>query len=242
MQNLVENSPLFPILIGQGKLARHLHHYLHLITVPHKHFDDARDLAEPDLYRKIREVNAIWILTSDQSIEPVMNELKSEMIKQDINPSAYTWIHSSAATTIAGMHTFHPLMTFSEDLYTLEQYQAIPFALISPDAKTLSLKFPLPNTTFTIPVEQAPFYHATAVMMSNLPILLWSLTSAEAKKKLSLDPQVFNPILNQTLENFLKNGDAALTGPIARNDIATIEKNLSAISNTPLSKIYEVFL
>jgi len=236
------NTQLFPLLIGKGKLARHLHHYFHLVESPHKHFDDARDLSDPDLYRKIREVNSIWILTSDQSIESVANELKSRMIKEDINPSAYTWIHSSAATAIPGMYTFHPLMTFANELYSLEQYQSVPFAIISEKAEELRAKFPLPNTNFTIPGDQRAFYHATAVMMSNLPILLWSLTSKEAKKKLSLDPSIFHPILKQTLENFIQQGESALTGPIARADHATIEKNLTAISNTPLLKIYEAFL
>ena len=236
------STQLFPILIGQGKLARHLHHYFHLVESPHKHFDDARDLNAPDLYRKIREVNSIWILTSDQSIEPVMNELKSQMIKQDINPARYTWIHSSAATSITGMHTFHPLMTFSEDLYSLEQYKAIAFAIISDQPEVLSHRFPLPNPSFIISEEHRAFYHASAVMMSNLPILLWSLTSKEAQDRLSLDPQVFHPILKQTLENFLKQGERALTGPIARRDHGTIEKNLAAIAHTPLSEIYKSFL
>ena len=241
-QRSAVNTQLFPILIGKGKLARHLHHYFHLVESPHKHFDDARDLNEPDLYRKIREVNSIWILTSDQSIESVSHELKSRMIEEDINPDAYTWIHSSAATSISGMHTFHPLMTFAEELYTLEQYKEVPFAIISEKTEEVRTKFPLPNPTFTIPDEQRAFYHASAVMMSNLPILLWSLTSRETQKKLSLDPSIFHPILKQTLGNFIHSGESALTGPIARKDHATIEKNLIAITNTPLFKIYEAFL
>jgi len=236
------NSQLFPILIGKGKLARHLHHYFHLAEFSHKHFDDARDLSNPDLYRKTREVNSIWILTSDKSIEAVANALKSEMIKRDLNPSNYTWIHSSAATSIESMHTFHPLMTFGEDLYSLEQYKAVPLAVISPKADELASRLALPNPQFIIPNEQRAFYHASAVMMSNLPILLWSLVSSEAKKKLSLDPSIFHPILKQTLENFISQGESALTGPIARKDQASIEKNLAAIAGTPLSAIYQAFL
>ena len=233
-----KNSQLFPLLIGQGKLARHLHHYFHLTEFPHKHFDNARDLAQPEFHRKIREVNSVWVLTTDQSIASVMENIKVEMIKLDLNPANYTWIHSSAATEIAGTITFHPLMTFGPELYSLEQYQAIPFALISNE----EVNFPLSNKTFKIESQQRSFYHACAVMMSNLPILLWSLTSTEAKQKLALDPQIFHPILKQTLDNFLKNGESALTGPIARNDQKTIAQNLAAISNTPLLTIYEAFL
>ena len=238
-----ENEPtLMPLLVGKGKLARHLHHYFHLIKYPHKHFDDARDLENPELYRKIKDVNSIWILTSDQSIESVFQKIQKEMITRDINPENYTFIHSSAATEVREMHTLHPLMTFGPELYTLEQYQKIPFAVISSDADTISETFTISNPRFQIFSAQRALYHAYAVMMSNLPILLWSLTSEETKKRLAIPPQIFDPILKQTLENFLQNRGTALTGPIARNDTGTIEKNLKALGNSPLTEIYQAFL
>lgn len=235
-------TPLFPLLIGKSKLARHLHHYFHLSDFHHKHFENARDLLNPELYRKIREVNAIWILTSDQSIESVYRTIKDEMIAQGLNPENYTFIHSSAATEIRDMHTLHPLMTFGPELYTLEQYQKIPFAIISSDAETLSESFTLANPRFQIFSAQRALYHAYAVMMSNLPVLLWSLTSTEAKGRLALAPETFQPILDQTLQNFKNFKGSALTGPIARNDTTTIEKNLKALGNSPLTDIYQSFL
>ncbi len=242
LKTTAAEAPIVPLLIGKGKLARHLHHYFHLIEYPHKHYDDARNLIEPDLYRKISEVNAIWILTSDQSIDSVFQALKIEMIKRDLDPEKYTFIHSSAATEIRDMHTLHPLMTFGPELYTLEQYQKIPFAVISSDAETLSENFTLTNPRFQIFSAQRALYHAYAVMMSNLPILLWSLTTAEAKQRIALSPDTFHPILKQTVENFIHSSNAALTGPIARNDTATIEKNLKALGKSPLTEIYQSFL
>ncbi len=249
MENLDQNTalgtPLFPLLLGNSKLARHLHHYFHLIDYKHKHFEDARDLQNPDLYRKIKEVNAIWILTNDQSIEAVMNHLKKEMIRHDLRPDDYTFLHSGAASEIEGMHTLHPLMTFGENLYSLEQYQTIPFAVISHEADSLSSRFTLKNPRFSISAKSSSdraLYHAYAVLMSNLPILLWSLTTREAQRKLSLAPELFDPILKQTLENFIQSRGSALTGPIARKDYTTIEKNLAALGDSPLSKIYQSFL
>lgn len=247
MKNETANTPLVPLLIGKSKLSRHLHHYFHLLqntSAPflHKHYDDARDLTQPDLFRKIREVNAIWILTSDQSIEGVFNELKNEMKKRDLNPEDYTFLHSSAATEIRGMHTLHPLMTFGPELYTLEQYQKIPFAIISSEADELMENFRLSNPRFQIFSAQRALYHAYAVMMSNLPILLWTLTSGEIKKRLALPVDVFHPILKQTLENFVHLDSSALTGPIVRKDTATIQKNLKALGESPLTEIYQSFL
>jgi hypothetical protein len=244
--NYVEKSgasaPLIPLLLGKGKLARHLHHYFHLSHFPHKHFEDARDLTNPELMRKIREVNAIWILTSDQSIESVYRSLQEEMQKADCNPDHYTFIHSSAASEIKGMHTIHPLMTFGPELYTLEQYQKIPFAMISSDSDELSESFTVPNPRFQVFSAQRALYHAYAVMMSNLPILLWSLSSKEAKNRLGLPPEIFDPILKQTLDNFLQHRSSALTGPIVRNDTTTVQKNLKALGSSPLVEIYQSFL
>lgn len=239
-------APLFPLLIGKSKLACHLHHYFHLLPVhqefKHKHFENARDLTNPDLYRKIREVNAIWILTSDQSIESIFHTIRDEMLRQGMDPEKYTFIHSSAASEIRGMHTIHPLMTFGPDLYSLEQYEKIPFAIISSDADEISEQFTIPNPRFQIFSAQRALYHAYAVLMSNLPILLWSLGSEEAKKRLGLNTEIFKPILKQTLENFLTHQGSALTGPIARKDTATIEKNMKALGSSPLVEIYQSFL
>ena len=243
----VEKTPIVPILIGKSKLARHLRHYFRLLEsketgFKHKHFDDARDLTNPDLYRKIKGVNTLWILTNDQSIESVFTKIKKEMVRYDLNPDHYTFIHSSAASTIKGMQTIHPLMTFGENFYSFEQYQNIPFAVISEEAETLSNRLPFSNPHFVVSPKNQALYHAYAVLISNIPILLWSLTANEAKENLFLDPHVFDPILKQTVENFIQDRGDALTGPIARKDHATIEKNLTALGNTPLSGIYKTFL
>ena len=245
MENVVtkisSSTPLIPILIGKGKLALHLHHYFHLIDFNHKHFDDARDLTNPELFRKIKGVNSIWILTTDRSIPEVFQKIKNEMSKYDLNPDHYTFIHSSAASEIEGMQTLHPLMTFTDQLYQLEQYLEIPFAWIGNKIEAFD-QIKLPNKIFQIPAKDRSIYHAYAVMMSNLPILLWSLTTHEAKSKLNLENELYDPILKQTLQNFLSKRGSALTGPISRKDSETINKNLSALIESPLGKIYQTFL
>jgi len=245
--NSAEKTPLVPILVGKSKLARHLSHYFDLLDAKkigfkYQHFDNARDLQNPDLYQKIREVNTVWILTNDQSIETVYSKIKIEMMNADLNSDHYTFIHSSAASNIPGMQTIHPLMTFADNFYNFEQYQDIPFAVIAEEAESLSHRLPFPNPHFVISPEHQALYHAYAVLMSNIPILLWSITSQAAQEKLSLDPHLFDPILKQSVENFIQNQGNALTGPIARKDHATIEKNLTALGNTPLSGIYKTFL
>ena len=239
-----------PLLLGNGRLAKHLHHYFHLLNLPHKHFENARDLDSPELHRKLEGVNAIWILTSDRTIAEVKDALKEKIDARNqqsaINSAAnhYTWIHSSAATEVEGMITLHPLMTFGPELYSLEQYQEIPFAVIAPLQHILQDYFDLPNPSFPIQNEQRALYHAHAVLMSNLPILLWTMASKNAEQSLNLAPETYDPILRQTLNNFIRQREQALTGPIARGDRTTIDKNLNALrdDSSPLAQIYETFL
>lgn len=237
---------LKPLLLGNGRLAKHLRHYFQLLDIPHDYFENARNLSSPELHRKLKESNAIWILTSDRAIAEIKTALEKEIT------GTYTWIHSSAATEIEGMITLHPLMTFGPELYSLEQYQQIPFAVMGAETDAVTKAenplhpiLSLPNTSFTIAREQRALYHAFAVMMSNLPVLLWSLTSEHANRELGLSPEVYAPILKQTLNNFLNLGANALTGPIARKDQLTIDKNLTALSGVnqlQLTRIYESFL
>lgn len=228
---------IIPLLLGNGKLAKHLHYYFHLLNLPHKHFENARDLESPELLRKLEGVNAVWILTSDRSIAEIKVKLEAQSKKITEN---HLWIHSSAATDVEGMITLHPLMTFGQDLYSLEQYQKIPFAIIGPE--NIENLVPFQNPIFFISPEQRALYHAYAVAMSNLPILLWSMTTEMAKLNLNLDAATFDPILNQTLANYTHHRKSALTGPIARNDQVTIDKNLNALQGSALAKIYESFL
>jgi hypothetical protein len=286
---------LKPLLLGNGRLAKHLHHYFHLLNLPHQHFENARDLDSTELHRKLEGVNAIWILTSDRSIAPVKTALEAELANRNTQPAnsgtqpsfdQYTWMHSSAATEVEGMITLHPLMTFGHELYAMEQYQQIPFAVMdhsihTPSEAPLSVNpsgsdfdesfrhhplqryFDLPNPSFRINSDQRALYHAHAVLMSNLPILLWTMASKNAESKLNLVPETFDPILRQTLHNFISQRENALTGPIARGDRITIEKNLTALRtplqesdhtdtdpmnsksnqhSSPLADIYETFL
>ena len=242
------NSPsadFYPLLLGRGKLAQHLHHYLHLIEFPHKHYDQSlrgspAEIASPELDRKLLACPVIWILVSDSGLAPVLKAVQQRIQELGQDPSRYTFIHSSAATEVAGMQTFHPLMTFGPELYSREVYEKIPFATFEGEAKT-PVAFPFQNPHFVIPAEKRAFYHACAVMMSNLPILLWSKVAHEFQSQTLASAEIFEPILKQTLSNFIAFGEKALTGPIARKDQATIQKNLASLEGTPLYSIYQAF-
>jgi|GEM_PF-1115405 len=267
MRQVPEKTPqtLFPpLLLGRGRLARHLHHYFHLIDFPHKHFDHSLrgdwaagsdDVLVPEalaeLDRKLLACPTIWILVSDSAIASVRDQVVARLRTLGRDPNEKTFIHSSAATPVGGMRTVHPLMTFGEELYSREVYERIPLVTFSDEgAPSLSssspsspeLPLPTQNPRLTLPASRRALYHACAVMMSNFPILLWSEVTRLANRELAASPSLFDPILKQTLDNFTRLRERALTGPIVRGDRATIEKNLAAIEGTPLHSLYHTFL
>ncbi len=97
---------------------------------------------------------------------------------------------------------------------------------------------------FTIYPEHKTTYHAAAIMASNYLVTLASVATElfnasgiEKKKAHTLCTH-----LMQTSLNNLKKTDSAkcaLTGPLMRGDIATIEKHLSALQSETIKTLYQ---
>jgi predicted short-subunit dehydrogenase-like oxidoreductase (DUF2520 family) len=87
--------------------------------------------------------------------------------------------------------------------------------------------------TTTIEPEAKPLYHAATVMASNYLIALLGASEALLEKagiEESLASAILSPLMRQSLENGLtERAINALTGPIARGDIKTLQTHLNAI-------------
>jgi predicted short-subunit dehydrogenase-like oxidoreductase (DUF2520 family) len=90
----------------------------------------------------------------------------------------------------------------------------------------------LDGVPLAIPAASRPLYHAAAVMASNYVVVL--LTTAvtlmkEAGVEESLASRALAPLARTSLENALRMGPAALTGPIDRGDTHTVLLHLAAL-------------
>jgi predicted short-subunit dehydrogenase-like oxidoreductase (DUF2520 family) len=239
-QTKSELRPFIPLLVGQGKLAKHLSFYLTQKSIPFKHWPNARDLSSPELKKLLKEVSLVWILVSDRAIAEVSSRLK------EIAPEL-TYLHASAATEVKNTLTLHPLQTIGPDLYSLSIYEKTPFVFIREEwIAHLDLKETLlqsfSNPTFEIKNENRTLYHAYCVMVANFPQMLWGTIFDEAKNKLDQDSNLFGPLLAQAAQNFLSHGKDALTGPLVRGDQATLQKHESVLAGSPLLPIYQNFV
>jgi predicted short-subunit dehydrogenase-like oxidoreductase (DUF2520 family) len=81
---------------------------------------------------------------------------------------------------------------------------------------------------------QKPRYHAAAVMVSNYTVTLAAIgakLAREAGVPAEAASRIFLPLLEGTVKNLELLGPAsALTGPIRRGDIGTIEAHLGALT------------
>jgi predicted short-subunit dehydrogenase-like oxidoreductase (DUF2520 family) len=68
-------------------------------------------------------------------------------------------------------------------------------------------------------------YHAAASIASNFLVTLESA----AERMLGHDRELLVPLVRATVENWARQGDAALTGPIARGDDETVERQRAAV-------------
>jgi len=225
-------------ILGGGRLARHMRHYLLNLGLPHSYWarkpdpdlnsQNIADTAER-LLKTVQPASHVLLLVSDDAIASLPKRYPVLRHK--------TLVHFSGALGIPGIAGAHPLMTFGRDLYSLQAYQSIPFML--DQGLSLSEVLPgLPNPHSHIAVEHKAQYHALCVIAGNFPQILWQAVN-QRFAGLGLGEGMLEPYLRQVLDNFLANPGTALTGPLARGDQGTIARNLKSLQGDALQPLYQ---
>jgi len=154
----------------------------------------------------------------------------------------------------ASVASVHPLMTFpqrsrSAALQTTRQnvslrqnpsLAGVPFAVEGDRSAcrlARSLVSVLHGVVFSLPTTSKPLYHAFGTLAS--PLLIAQLTAImEAAVAAGYTRQqgrrLMRPIVERTVVNFFANGpEGSFSGPLARGDVATIARHLSALEKYP---------
>ena len=229
-------------IVGGGRLARHFSHYFQLLEIPHTRWTrDSRSRfntfelpdAEQRLKQAVRNAERVLLLVSDNAIAALPKQYPFLHEKQ--------LLHCSGALSFPGIAGAHPLMTFADDMYELETYRSVPFILEA--GHLFEELFPgLPNPHFVINVEDKARYHAMCVMAGNFSQVLWKGISGRFEQQLDLAAGSLQPYLSRVAGNFIEAPETALTGPLARNDQQTIEKNIQSLDGDPLQDLYRAFV
>jgi predicted short-subunit dehydrogenase-like oxidoreductase (DUF2520 family) len=229
-------------IVGGGRLARHFSHYFQSLEIPHTRWTrdgqcsfNSFELtdAEQRLRETLGKADRVLLLVSDNAIGALLKQYPFLYEKR--------LIHCSGALSLPGIAGAHPLMTFSDDLYELETYLSIPFAVDA--GHSFEDLFPgLPNSYFAINVEDKARYHAMCVMAGNFSQVLWKGISERFEQQLDLPAGSLHPYLKRVADNFIEAPKAALTGPLIRSDQQTIEKNIQSLDGDPLQDLYRAFV
>jgi len=217
-------------IIGSGALASHFMEYFSLLKIPYRNW--ARNSADPEML-SIKDCSHILLMISDTAIPAFIQE--------------NTWfgdkflIHFSGTVVLDKVFSCHPLMSFGSSFYSLEQYQKIPF-ICSPDTNFSQLFPQLPNSWSSLSDDLRPLYHLALTMAGNYTVLLWQFAAELFDNKLNLDPEQLFPYLKQISINIEQNLAGALSGPLKRGDIETLNKHQELLKNSEWLKVYQSFL
>ena len=136
--------------------------------------------------------------------------------------------------------SFHPLQTFAEPSQKPTELPENTYCCIEGDPRAVEALDALASDMGFRPVriktETKALYHAAAAMACNYltALLDAALTTAEqAGIPRDAGTEAMEPLIRATVDHFFKTGpEAALTGPIARGDIRTIESHIMALATS----------
>jgi predicted short-subunit dehydrogenase-like oxidoreductase (DUF2520 family) len=225
----LDRSPIG--IAGDGRVARHFLHYFNLLGRPVRTWSRrASNQPPPDAFD---DCDTVLILLSDSAVVPFIETWPALRSKR--------LVHCSGCLVTPRAEAAHPLMTFGADLYDLDTYSRIPF-IVDAGATPFDVLMPgLPNPSFAIPAMDRPYYHALCVMAGNFSTLLWLKLLDGLQTRFSIPAAAALPYLEQVAANFRADPSHALTGPLARGDITTVDANLRALAGDPFQAVYAAF-
>lgn len=201
---------------------------------------DCPVFSEP--YKAAAAGDVIFLTTPDQVIEKVCLEIA----RQDGFHQGQVVLHTSGAHSSdilasaknagASVLAFHPLQTFPQLEVGLGALPGTYFAVDGDEeAFHLAEKLveALEGKLLFVPTALKPLYHAAACTACNYLVSLMDM-ALKMYEPMDISPskamEALTPLIEGTLRNIRTlNPEKALTGPIARGDLATIESHLENI-------------
>ncbi len=127
----------------------------------------------------------------------------------------------------------HPVMTFTGRPDDVDRLAGISFGVTAPDALrpvAEALVVEMGAEPVFISEELRGLYHAALASSANHLVTLVVQAGDLLRQAGVADPaRMLGPLLSAALDNALRLGDAALTGPVARGDAETVASHIAAL-------------
>ncbi|WP_344413491.1 Rossmann-like and DUF2520 domain-containing protein [Amycolatopsis minnesotensis] len=135
----------------------------------------------------------------------------------------------------------HPVMTFTGRQEDLERIAACSVGITAADGDEAAwnvgeaLTMEMSAEPVRVPEQARGLYHAALAHGANhLVTLIADCADVLRRAGVANAERVLGPLLSAALDNVLRHGDRALTGPVARGDEGTVRKHLAVLAeNAP---------
>jgi predicted short-subunit dehydrogenase-like oxidoreductase (DUF2520 family) len=213
--------------IGQGTPCQHI-----------------AELPKADIY---------FITTKDDLIENLCNQI----IEQSCPPEGSLVIHCSGSLTsdilqtakLKGCYTasVHPLKSFADVNSAVQSFDGT-YCAYEGDQEAYKILFDLfkniGSHIFKINKVQKILYHAASVLANNFLVSLHHV-AIETYEIAGIEPNIAHKITSMLMKEAFDNlqkltHSNALTGPLQRGDVKTIQKHLAALKDKQL--IYDIYV
>jgi len=190
----------------------------------------------------LAQADVVLLTVPDDAIADVATAIREAPMAQAVVLHVSGLRDRSALSALEGrargLGSFHPLQTLAGDAEAAGRLRAA-FAVLEGDAAAVEAGRGLASTlgmeALVIEAAQKPRYHAAAVIVSNYTVTLVAVAAKlarEAGVPAEAASRIFLPLLAGTVKNLELLGPAsALTGPIRRGDVRTIEAHLAALTD-----------
>lgn len=136
----------------------------------------------------------------------------------------------------------HPVMTFQGGDVDLQRLAGACFGVTAPDELRLAaeaLVIEMGAEPVWIAEEDRPRYHAALAFGANALVTLVN-QSADLLRDcgVELPGRMLAPLLGAALDNALRHGDAAMTGPVPRGDAGTVRAHLETMDAADVRAAY----
>lgn len=195
----------------------------------------------------------VLVATPDDTLEDIGLKLAAKF--HELDGSSISFFHFSG---IQSSEEFHPLKDLGFAAASIHPLQTIPSVRIGRtallgcnwavegDAESLGSEIvaALDGTVIELSAEHKVAYHLAAVFASNLLVALEGMAAdiagaADIPQERFLE--IFAPLIRRSLNNILEQGpDHAITGPLKRADLSTIQKHLDWLKEAD-QKYYTVY-
>ena len=189
-----------------------------------------------------RNADVVFITTPDGDIVDTCNSIShhrgfaNKAVVLHCSGALPSTILSTAKQCGALIGSMHPLQSFASADYDINPFQGI---IVTLEGETEAVKTAkeiatdLGGTSVIILTQAKTLYHASAVVASNYLVTLLNLAFRLIEAAGIADQNAFDvlrPLVEGTLSNIERVGiPEALTGPIVRGDVKTVERHVEEI-------------